>query len=107
MSKIILIFIGIWMIVVGSKGNALKVLDVLETEIKPFAVWIVAILILSAAYSQPRFRPIVGALVTLMIIAMVVRNKEAFNNIMGTFNDFYGLSQGKSFCSTNSNITGK
>lgn len=65
---------GLYFVFVGIRGNASKLADNVSQDGKNFIPWILAILVLRAAYSSETLRPMVKPFIGLAALTFFLRN---------------------------------
>lgn len=65
---------GLYFVFVGVRGNAGKLVDNVQQDGKNFIPWILAILVLRAAYSSDTLRPMVKPFIGLAALTFFLRN---------------------------------
>ena len=79
---------GLFLIFVGSKGNASALQSELSQDVKGFSAWLIAILILRAMYSVDSIRPAVKPFMYLALLTFFLKN---FDTIVTQVNEITGL----------------
>jgi hypothetical protein len=65
---------AIYFILVGSHGNAAKLLTQVQSDGKNFMPWLVAILVLRALYSVESLRPLIKPFIGLAALTFFLKN---------------------------------
>jgi hypothetical protein len=79
---------GIYLVFVGINHNTKNLVGAIESDIKPFLVWILAIIILSALYSNDKLKPIMKPFIGLVVLVFVLKN---YDKIVTQINSITGL----------------
>lgn len=95
MTKIILLILGIWMMLVAAHNNTTKALEFITENGKSFITWTVVIIVISAIYAQQTLKPLAGAMLVLMIVAMLVSNSNYSQNIRSELSKLQNYASGK------------
>lgn len=65
---------GLYFIFVGVRGNSSKLVDNVQQDGKNFIPWVLAILVLRAAYSSDTLKPMVKPFIGLAALTFFLRN---------------------------------
>ena len=79
---------ALYLIFVGANQNALPLKNELQSDVKGFAPWLIAILVLRALYASETIRPVVKPFIYLAILTFVLKN---YGVIVGQVNEITGL----------------
>lgn len=79
---------GLFLIFVGSKGNASQLQTELSQDVKGFSAWLIAILVLRAMYAIESVRPVVKPFMYLAILTFFLRN---YDTVVSQIDEITGL----------------
>jgi hypothetical protein len=80
---------SLYLIFVGLNGNASKLFDETQKDVRSFAPWLLSIIILKALYEVPTLRPAVGPFVGLALLTFVLRN---YDNVASEVQTITGIN---------------
>ena len=83
---------GLFLIFVGSKGNAAKLQTELSSDAKGFSAWLIAILVLRALYSVDAVRPVVKPFMYLALLTFFLKN---YSTVVNQVDEITGLNINK------------
>ncbi len=78
---------AIYLMFVGVKGNASALFSDIGNDAKGFAPWLIAILVLRAAYNSDALRPVVKPFITLAVLTFVLKN---YGTVVSQINQITG-----------------
>lgn len=65
---------AVYLIFVGIHGNAAPLFQAIQKDLKGFAPWVIAILVLRALYSVDSLKPAIRPFIGLAILTFVLKN---------------------------------
>lgn len=80
----VFLIIGLVVIVAGVRGTETSLLSLLSNDIKGFAPWFVAILVIGALGYIKAIRPITDGFMALLIVVLFLSNGGFFAKLFGT-----------------------
>lgn len=89
---IVFIVIAVILIVAGVRGETKRVTDTLVSDVQfgagnasQFGMWIVVMVVLSAAGNLKAIRPVTDAFIVLVLVVFLLRNGGFFQKFMAAF----------------------
>jgi len=80
---------GLYLMFVGIKGNSTQLKDFISADFKGFWPWLIAILVLRAAYNVDALKPVVKPFIYLAVLTFVLKN---YGKLVYQANQITGLS---------------
>ncbi len=79
---------GVFLVFVGMNGNGATLKNDLQTDLKPFLPWFLAIVVLRALYSVDSIKPVVKPFMYLALLTFTLKN---YGKIVTQINEIGGL----------------
>lgn len=80
---------AVYLIFVGVHGNASPLFQAIQKDLKGYAPWVLAILVLKALYQVDSLRPAIRPFIFLAALTFILRN---YTKVSGQINEITGLS---------------
>lgn len=78
---------GLYLIMVGYKGNSSQLLAELQSDAKGFFPWVLALGVLAIMYRSDTLKPVVKPFIALAILTFALKN---WNTLANQVNTIYG-----------------
>lgn len=77
-----------YLIFVGYSGNAKEFFDEVGTDIKGFAPWVIAVVVIEALYKVDELKPMIKPFVGLAVLTFTLKN---YDTVINQLNEITGL----------------